>query len=427
MERRTFLVGSSMALSALGANEKVNVAVIGVGGRGKNHVQQFLAQPDANLVAVCDVNTAQSERAVAMVEKATGRKPKVYEDMRKLFEDKDIDAISTATPNHWHALTDIWAMQAGKDVYGEKPATYNMFESRQLLACARKHNRICQIGMQSRSTPHKMKAIERLREGVIGKVYMAKGLCFKRRKTIGHTPVEPVPPGVNWDLFLGPAPMRPFTKNRFTYTWHWFWDTGNGDIGNQGIHEMDIARWGLGVTAPKSVVSTGGKYCYEDDQETPNTQIASFDYGDKQLVFEVRGLLTGGEGNVAGTSQGFVGNIFFGENGWMAVDDAGYRVFLGESREPGESVQSQRRTDGTALHFANFLKAVKSRNYKDLNGDVELGVDSVDLVHMANTSYRLGRKLHYDGATHSFVNDTQANAMRTRHPYRAPFVVPEKV
>jgi predicted dehydrogenase len=416
-----------MALSALGANEKVNLAVIGVGGRGRAHVSQFLLQSAANVVAVCDVNTAQTERAVAQVEKATGRKPKVYEDMRKLFEDKDIDAVSTATPNHWHALTGIWAMQAGKDLYGEKPATWNMFESRQLLACARKHNRICQIGMQSRSTPHKVRAIELLRQGAIGKVYMAKGLCFKRRVTIGKTPVESVPPGVNWDLFLGPAPMRPFTKNRFTYTWHWFWDTGNGDIGNQGIHEMDIARWGLGVGAPKSVVSTGGKYVYDDDQETPNTQTATFDYGDRQLVFEVRGLLTGGEGEMVGTRQGYVGNLFFGEKGFMAVDQAGFRIFLGENREPGEKMSAGSGPDGTALHMANFLEAVKSRDHKRLAGDVEVGVDSSDLVHMANISYRLGRKLQYDGSKYAFTNDAEANRVRTRQPYRAPYVVPEKV
>ena len=426
MERRTFLVASTTALSAVGANEKVNIAVVGVGGRGKAHVRQYLGLPDANIAAVCDVNSAQTERAVAMVEKATGRKPKVYEDMRKLFEDKDVDAISTATPNHWHALTAIWAMQAGKDVYGEKPASYNMFEGRQMLACARKHNRICQIGMQSRSTPHKMRAIELVQQGAIGKVYMAKGLCFKRRPSIGHTPQEPVPSGLNWDLFLGPAPMRPFTKNRFAYNWHWFWDTGNGDIGNQGIHEMDIARWGLGVGLPKSVVSTGGKYLYDDDQETPNTQIATFDYGDKELMFEVRGLLTGGEGNINGTRQGFVGNLFFGDKGYMSVDQAGFSIYLGEKREPGEKMEAGRGPDGTGLHMANFLAAVKSRNYRDLHGDVEYGVISADLVHMANISYRLGRRLAFDPAKHAFT-DNEANAMRTRPKYRAPFIVPEKV
>jgi predicted dehydrogenase len=412
----------------MGANDKVNLAIIGLGGRGKAHVNYFLSIPDANIGAICDVNQEQTERVQATVEKATGRKPVVFEDMRKLFEDKSIDAVSTAVPNHWHALTAIWAMQAGKDVYGEKPATYNIFEGRQMIATARKYKRMCQIGMQSRTTAHKMKAIELLRQGAIGNIYMAKGLCFKRRKTIGVTPTGPVPAGLNWDLFLGPAPMRPFSKNRFAYTWHWFWDTGNGDIGNQGIHEMDIARWGLGRGLPKSAVSTGGKYLYKDDQETPNTQIATFDYGDAEIVFEVRGLLTGGEAQLHGTREGFVGNIFLGDKGYMVLDHAGFEIYLGEEKTKGESMQAVRERGGdTVPHMQNFLKAVKSRNTKDLNGEVEEGVTSADLVHMANTSYRLGRKVNFDAATYSFVNDKEANDMKTRHPYRAPYVVPAKV
>jgi predicted dehydrogenase len=426
MNRRTFLVGSSMALPMLGANEKVNIAVIGLGGRGKAHINYLLQIPSAVIGAVCDVNQEQTERAQAQIEKATGRKPAAFEDMRKLFADKSVEAVTTATPNHWHSLAAIWAMQAGKDVYGEKPASYNMFEGRQMLATARKYKRICQVGMQSRSIPHKRKAIELLRQGVIGKVYMAKGLCFKRRPSINKTPPSPVPAGLNWDLFLGPAPMRPFTKNRFAYNWHWFWDTGNGDIGNQGIHEMDIARWGMGRTLPKGVVSTGGKYLYDDDQETPNTQIATFDFGDAELVFEVRGLITGGEAEMHGTRQGFVGNLFYGEKGYMVLDHTGYEVFLGEGKEKGESGKVERVPD-TVPHMANFLEAVKSRNYKTLNGDVEEGVTSADLVHMANISYRLGRKLNFDAKTRSFVNDREANAMKTRPQYRAPYVVPANV
>ena len=428
MERRTFLLGSGLALRAVGANEKINVAVVGVGSRGKYHVARYLSLPEAHIAAVCDVDTAQTERASQTVEKAQGAKPKVYQDLRKLYEDKDIDAVSIATPNHWHVLAAIWAMQAGKDVYGEKPASYNMFEGRQMLATARKHNRICQIGMQSRSIEHKRRAVELLHNGAIGKVYLAKGLCFKRRPSIGHTPAEPVPPGLAWDIFLGPAPMRPFTRNRFHYNWHWFWDTGNGDIGNQGIHEMDIARWGLGRGLPKSAVSTGGKYLYDDDQETPNTQIATFDYGDAELMFEVRGLLTGGEAALHPTGQGYVGNIFFGDKGYMTVDHAGFETFMGEKHEPGESMKpTEKRDQDTGNHMANFLKAVKSRNYKELHGDVEEGVVSADLVHMANISYRLGRKLNFDAARHAFANDSEANGMRTRPKYRAPYIVPEKV
>jgi len=211
-----------------------------------------------------------------------------------------------------------------------------------------------QVGMQSRSIGYKRRAIELLRDGAIGKVYYAKGLCFKRRPSIGHADDEPTPPGLNWDIFLGPAPKRPYNLLRFKYNWHWFWDTGNGDIGNQGIHEMDVARWGLGRGLPKSVVSTGGKYVYEDDQETPNTQIATFDYGDAELVFEVRGLNTGGEASIAAGGANFVGNIFLGSKGYMSLDHQGFQIYLGDKREPGEGSKGADKGD-TKSHMTNFL------------------------------------------------------------------------
>ncbi len=401
----------------------MNIAVIGVGGRGRGHVGYIAKQPNARVAAVCDVNQAQTERAVALAEKAQGSKPKVYDDMRKVFEDKDIDAVSIATPNHWHSLATIWACQAGKDVYCEKPASYNIWESQRMVAAARKHNRMVQVGMQSRSTEHKMRAMQLLKDGAIGKLYLAKGLCFKRRPSIGHTPDEPVPAGVNWDLFLGPAAMTPYSKNRHVYNWHWFWNTGNGDIGNQGIHEMDIARWGMGVGLPKGGSSTGGKYVYNDDQETPNTQIASLDYGDSEIVFEVRGLPTGGEADIAPGGSNFVGNLFYGEKGFMSVDHTGFHIYLGDKREPGESMKAVAKGDETIAHFANFIDAIKSRKHEDLHGEVAIGADSAMLVHVANTSYRLGRKMTFDPKTQTFTGDAEANKMRTRNPYRAGYVV----
>ena len=307
MERRTFLLGATglAAMGARAANDRIGIGVIGLGGRGRDHLGYYSKLPDARVVAICDVNQAQTERATKMVEKLGGGKPQVHQDLRKLLEDKNVDAVSIATPNHWHALATIWACQAGKHVYCEKPASYNMFEGRAMVAAARKSNRIVQIGMQGRTIVHKQRAMDLLHSGAIGQVYMARGICFKRRVSIGHTPEEPPPSGLNWDLFLGPAPMREYTKNRYLYNWHWFWDTGNGDIGNQGIHEMDLARRGLGRELPKGAVSTGGKYVYEDDQETPNTQIATFDYGDAELVFEVRGLNTGGEPGIPASGPNF--------------------------------------------------------------------------------------------------------------------------
>jgi len=426
MERRTFLLGAGLASmgGARAASDKVGIGIIGLGGRGRDHLRYYSKLPDARVVAICDVNQAQTERAVQIAEKLQGSQPRVHQDLRKLFEDKDVDAVSIATPNHWHALATIWACQAGKDVYCEKPACYNLFEGRAMVAAARKNNRIVQIGMQGRTIAHKQRAMDLLHSGALGQVYMARGICYKRRPSIGHTPPEPIPAGLDWDLFLGPAPMREYTRNRYQYNWHWFWDTGNGDIGNQGIHEMDLARRGLGRDLPKGAVSTGGKYVYEDDQETPNTQIATFDYGDAELVFEVRGLNTGGDAGIPASGPNFIGVTFFGSKGFMPVDEHGFQIFLGDKREPGESMKhAEGEIDDTIPHMANFLKAVKSRNVADLNADVSVGVTSAALVHLANMSYRLGRKLSYDSASGTFPGDAEANAMSTRPVYRSPYIV----
>jgi len=425
MERRTFLLGAGLvSMAARAANDTVGIGIIGLGGRGRAHLRYYSELAGARVVAICDVNEAQTERATEIAEKLQIKKPRVYQDLRKLFEDKDVDAVSIATPNHWHALATIWACEAGKDVYCEKPASYNMFEGHAMVETARRTNRIVQIGMQSRSLKHKQRAVELLRQGAIGQVYMARGICFKRRPSIGHTPNQPVPSGLDWDLFLGPAPMRPYTKNRYQYNWHWFWDTGNGDIGNQGIHEMDVARWGLGRALPKGAVSAGGKYVYKDDQETPNTQIATFDYGDAELVFEVRGLNTGGEPGIQPSGPNFIGVTFFGSNGFMPVDEHGFQIFLGDKREPGESMKHvETQIDDTIPHMENFLEAVKSRNREELTADVAVGTTSAALVHMANISYRVGRKLSFDSVSGEFVGDAEANARRTRPVYRKPYVV----
>ena len=429
--RRSFLKTTAMAVLArpalpiLGANDRINVAVVGIGGRGRDHINEFSAQPDCRIVAVCDVDQAGCERGVTQIEKAQGYRPKTYLDMRLLFEDKEVDAVSFATPNHWHALGTIWACQAGKDVYVEKPASHNIYEGRKMIEAARKYRRMVQVGSQSRSQDHKRRAIELLAQGTIGKVYEAKGLCFNPRKSIGHTRDEPVPPGVNWDFFLGPAPMRPFSRNRFHYNWHWFWDTGSGDIGNQGIHEMDIARWALNRGLPKHAVSSGGKFVYQDDQETPNTQLATFDYGDCQIVFDVRGLITPGEGDVQREDH-FVGNIFFGSEGFLTLDGSGFRVYKGYKRELVlEEKAVGDRGVATAPHVANFLAALRTRNHKDLNADVEIGVTSAALCHLANISYRVGRAISLDPASWS-VDDPDAQLLLTRE-YRSPYVVPERV
>jgi predicted dehydrogenase len=425
ISRRSFFQGAALAVSAsrvMGANDRVNIGIVGLGGRGSAHVGYYSKITEARIAGLCDVNQAARERGQARVIKAGGEKSKEYADMREMFADKQIDAVSIATPNHWHALATVWACEAGKDVYVEKPASHNVHESWRMVEVARKTNRMVQVGSQGRSTPHKIKAMALLKDGVIGQVYLSKGLCFKRRKSIGKTPQEPVPAGLDWDKFLGPAPMQPYTKNRFAYNWHWFWDTGNGDIGNQGVHEMDIARWGLGDPAlPKSVVSTGGKYVYDDDQETPNTQLATMDYGGRELMFEVRGLLTGPEGGLPVKGGNTVGNLFLGSDGWMWVDGAGFQVYKGENNQLTADEKGSDNA-GAVLHMQNFLKAVRSRNHKELTADIEIGATSATLCHLANIAYRVGRKLEWDPAKKRFVNAPDADKLLTRN-YRKPYVV----
>jgi predicted dehydrogenase len=444
MNRRDFIKDSAAAAAAstLGFNIKtyagspngvVRVAVVGAHGQGNAHIGAYTNMADVEIAAICDVDESVRKQRCAEILKKTGKKPVEYVDIRKLLEDKTIDAISIATPNHWHSLMGVWACQAGKDVYVEKPCSHSYWEGKQLVAAARKYNRIVQHGTNSRSTVALREAMQKLREGVIGDVYMARGLCFKWRDTIGKKPDGPVPQGVDYDLWLGPAPARPFNPNRFHYNWHWNWDYGNGDIGNQGIHEMDICRWGLGVTLPTRVCSMGGHFMFDDDQVTPNTQVANLEFnknGKKALiVFEVRHWMSNNEADIghrrdeqgALRDSNCIGNIFYGSEGYMAIDGYNsYKTFLGKKQEPGPS----RREGGS--NWENFIKAVRSRNREDLNADIEEGHLSAALMHLANISYRVGCSVEFDAAKEQIVNDSNANDM-LRRKYREPFAVPENV
>jgi predicted dehydrogenase len=426
MTRRSFYVGAAAAFSAarvFGANDRIRVGIVGLGGRGSDHQGLYMRIPDAQVAGLCDVNQAALERAQARITKVGGPKAAEFSDMREMFASKDIDAVSIVTPNHWHALATIWACEAGKDVYVEKPASHNIHEGFRMVEVARKTQRIVQVGMQSRSTPLKIKAIKLLQDGVIGKLYAAKGLCFKRRKSIGKAPIEPVPAGLDWSAFLGPAQMKEYSKTRFAYNWHWFWDTGNGDIGNQGVHQMDICRWAFGDAGfPQTAVSTGGKFVYDDDQETPNTQLTTLGFGDREITFDVRGLLTGPEAGLPVKKGNTVGNIFFGSDGWMWLDEESFQVYKGESNQKTMVELNAPGEDGTILHMKNFLSACRSRNYKELNADVEVGATSAAFCHLANIGYRVGRLLHWDEASKHFENDVAADALLTRN-YRVPYVV----
>jgi len=437
-------------------NERLSVAVIGVRGQGNGHLGAYSTRKDTEVTYVCDADADIGTKRATETGERQGRTPKYVQDLREVFDDPSVDCVSTATPNHWHALVSIWAMQHGKDVYVEKPVSHNVSEGRRMVETARKYQRICQTGTQCRSMPGTIQAIEYVKAGKIGQVKVARGLCYKNRPSIGPKGEYPVPASVDYNLWLGPAPQQACHRRQFHYDWHWFWDYGSGDLGNQGIHQMDIARWGLGVdTLSKGVVSYGGRLGYEDAGETANTQTIIHDYGDKSLVFEVRGLPTDA------LRGAHVGVIFEGSEGYVVLTsyDKGAAFDLA-----GNMVTV---FQGGGDHFGNFLDAVRSRRHEDLHADIEQGHLSSALCHLGNISYRLGspvpmaeatarlgdryhaaedferfakhladnnvpadttkiqfgEPLVIDPATETFVGNDQANAMLSRE-YRQPFVVP---
>jgi predicted dehydrogenase len=435
--------------SVLGANNRVRVAIVGLRGRGEDHIRGYGALSNVEIAALCDIDDSVMRERLAAVQKM-GFKPKTYTDIRKLLDDKSIDAVSIATPNHWHTLMAIWSCQAGKDVYVEKPCSHNLWEGGQLVLAAAKYNRMVQHGTQSRSNPASMQAIQEMRTGLLGDVYLSRGLCFKWRDTIGRTPVSPVPAGVDYDLWTGPAPARPFTKNHFHYDWHWFWNYGNGDLGNQGIHQLDIARWGLGLGFPNKVSAVGGHFMFDDDQETPNTLNCAFQYDHPtgkrtMLEFEVRHWISNHEAGIgthfdaakplSETAQGnlgpveggnnTVGNIFYGPKGYLAINNtSGYRSWMGKEQQPGPSAP-----DTPEDHFANFIACVISRKKENLRAPIEEGHISSGLAHLANASYRLGRTLDFDPETQMVKNDDEANGLLRDEGrgYRAPYVIPKQI
>lgn len=451
-----------------GANDTLRVACIGVHGQGMQHVRSLAGKHNCVITTICDADEAVIGPAMSHVQKAQGKAPKFEQDLRKVMEDKSIDIITTATPNHWHALIAIWAMQNGKDVYVEKPVSHNVSEGRRIVETARKYNKICQTGTQSRSNPGMRETIEFVHSGKIGKVTLARGLCYKSRPTIGKVDGEQaIPKTVNYDLWTGPAPLKPLMRKRLHYDWHWIWDYGCGDLGNQGIHEMDKARWGLNKNEiAKSVISLGGRLGYIDDGETANTQMIVLDYGDSKLVFEVRGLPSDSPypKGVGSSRRGsnFVGNIWYGTEGVVVSTNYNSGVALDLK---GNVIK---KFAGDGDHYGNFIKAVRSRKSTDLHADILEGHLSSSLCHLGNISYRLGsqqpintagkslgddkqayetfasmsdhlgqnmvkdaqirvgRKLQIDQTSETFVSDPEANLMLTRE-YRKGFEVPAKV
>jgi len=379
-------------------NDQLRVACVGVKGRGRDHIGGFAGKNNCIVSVICDCDEGVVGPALSQAEKAQGKPAKYVQDIRKVLEDKSIDIVSIATPNHWHALAAIWALQAGKDVYVEKPVSHNVSEGRRIVEAARKFNRICQAGTQSRSMAGMRQAMDFIHAGKLGKISLARGLCYKPRGSIGKVEGEQaLPKTIDYDLWCGPAPKKPLMRKSLHYDWHWIWDYGNGDLGNQGIHEMDKARWGLNKnTLPNSVVSVGGRFGYIDDGQTPNTQVSVYDYGDAQLIFEVRGLKTDA---LKGAS---VGNIFYASEGYMVVPSYSKAIVYSPK---GEVIKT---FGGGEDHFGNFVKAVRSRKREELNGEVLEGHLSSALCHLGNISYRLGKEEMFSKGTKAFGDNKEA-------------------
>ncbi len=440
----------------IGANDRVVVGSIGVRGQGNAVKRGFAKLANVEIKTICDIdeNVGQQRVADKALADLASYKPGYEQDLRKVYADKDIDAVIIATPNHWHALATIWALQAGKHVYVEKPASHTVVEGRRMVQATTRYKKIVQVGTMNRSRPAVIKAIDFIKGGGIGKVYMARGLCFKPRPGIGKYPDGPMQPGeqyklnegtstvepsydtaylskVNYDLWLGPAPLRPFNRNRFHYNWHWHWDYGNGDTGNQGPHQFDIARWGLGKQEhPVKIKSVGGYFGPPASQETPDLQTTTYEYGDGVVMeFATRGQATNAEGPVE------IGNIFYGSEGYLWIDADGrqWQSFLGRKMEKGPGADAATAgstgSDPRVLtsieypHYQNFVDAVRADDPKLLTCDVLEGHLSSTLPHLANISYRVGRALTFDGKTETIVGDKEASALLTR-TYRKGFELP---
>ncbi|MCS7306768.1 MAG: Gfo/Idh/MocA family oxidoreductase [Thermoguttaceae bacterium] len=464
------IAGTKASGRVLGANDVIRIGVAGIRGRGSDHIRAFAKMPGVQVTHLIDPDSRLFEARVAQVKQLGGNVPKCFQDIRKALEDKNLDAISIATCNHWHSLMTIWACQAKKDVYVEKPASHVVFEGRKCIEAARKYGCIVQHGTQSRSDRKWAIAVAAVRSGKYGKLLVAKGYASKPRWSIGFKPIKDPPPELDFDLWLGPAPKQPYHENLVHYNWHWFWDTGNGEIGNQGVHQMDIARWAIGDRLPKTIVSLGGRWVnepdFKDQGQTPNMHLTVYDYGDVLLVFEVRGLV-GKKGRDGKEIPSQVTNEFYCEEGMITAG-----AFYPKGKNKPEPLPNFDIDIKPGDHFANFIQAVRSRKVEDLNADILHGHLSSALCHLGNISYRLGTpvpfsqdptgfpmdvpevrssweaikqnlqnaldidlskatytlgpKLTFDPEKEKFVDNPQADALLTRPP-RPPFVVPEKV
>ena len=425
--------------SIMGANDRIVAAVVGLGGRGGAHVSAWCTLKESRnvtLKTLCDVDELLFAQRMKTAESRTKVKPSTEWDMRRVFDDKEINVVSFATPNFWHALGTIWACQAGKHVYVEKPACWSITEGRRMVEASAKYNVRVQVGHQNRSSVNVIEAIKFLHDGGIGDVFMARGLCIKPHDSFGISPDSTPPPTLHYDNWLGPVAYRPYNEKKGHYNWHWFWETGNGDTGNQGPHQFDIARWGLNKNEhPVTAYSIGGFFGINPAdcaQETPNTQSSVFKYSDgKMLEFETRGRYSNSES----TLETKIGNIFFGTEGFLELNGDTWKAFRKREKVPfagskpksGPGKVETLTGEEGAEHFANFIDAIWSGKDSALNCSINEGHYSAALPHLANISHRLGRGLNFNGATEKFVKDPEADAMLSRKEYRKPYIVPDKV
>jgi predicted dehydrogenase len=420
-DRRTFLGHAAATAAAALAPaaradtpDPIAVGLIGCGGMGNNHLRLLAARRDVRVAFLCDPDANRLAASARLVESAGGGTPKTVKDLRAILDDKAVQAVWIATPDHWHAPATVLACDAGKHAYVEKPCSHNIREGRLMLDAARRADRVVQVGTQARSSAHALKAIQRLREGVIGTVLVAKAWNSQLRKNIGHRKPESPPAHLDFDLWLGPAPQRPYQANLLPGVWRFWHDFGAGDIGNDGVHELDVARWGLGVAGhPSTVTAAGSKFFFDDDQQFPDTQSCVYEWpGDgrvghrRQLVYEQRDwspyVQEGHENGVA----------FYGTQGYMIVGKGSFQVF-GPKNKPGEAFTGGK--PDLAAHHQNFLDCVRAGRRP--NADVEEGHLSAALAHLGNIACRVGRVLRFDPQAEQVVGDAEANRL-VRRTYR---------
>jgi predicted dehydrogenase len=413
--RRVFLKQSGLLSAALAAwspatlivqakspNGTVRVGVIGCNGRGKDHIAGYLGVPNVEIAYVCDVDSRALDRGVALVAQKQARKPSAVTDLRRMLEDRDLDAVSIATPDHWHAPAAILACSAGKHVYVEKPGSHNLHESQLLVAAARKHQRLVQMGTQRRSWPWVIEAMEALHAGELGQLYLARGWYTNHRPTIGRGKPVPVPQWLDWKMWQGPVPEQPLRDNLPHYNWHWFWTWGTGELGNNGVHSLDLARWGLGVDHPKRVTCGGDRYHFQDDWQTPDTAIASFDFGDKGIVWDCQSC------DPHGFDGSSFGVNFYGEKGSMVI--AGERVRVYDLND--KVVREVEGKSDDTLHFANFADAI--RNGTPLRAEISNAQTSTQLCHLGNIAWRSGQTVNFEPKTGKILGDKKVRALASR-------------